>query len=240
MEKIMEKLQLLYQGKAKKVYQSDDENLCIVDYSDDATAFNGVKKGTINNKGAINNQLSNYFMKKIEAKGIPTHYVEELSERETLVKKLKIVPLEVIVRNIVAGSLSKRIGIEEGFELKNPVVEFCYKEDSLNDPMLNISHITTLEIATKEEIDLITDYSLQVNEILKEELISKGIILVDYKLEFGKDKEGKIYLADEISPDTCRFWDSATRKKLDKDRFRRDLGQVEDAYIEVLSRIMNK
>ncbi|MGD1821256.1 MAG: phosphoribosylaminoimidazolesuccinocarboxamide synthase [Pleomorphochaeta sp.] len=236
----MEKLQLLYQGKAKKVYQSDDENLCIVDYSDDATAFNGVKKGTINNKGAINNQLSNYFMKKIEAKGIPTHYVEELSERETLVKKLKIVPLEVIVRNIVAGSLSKRIGIEEGFELKNPVVEFCYKEDSLNDPMLNISHITTLEIATKEEIDLITDYSLQVNEILKEELISKGIILVDYKLEFGKDKEGKIYLADEISPDTCRFWDSETRKKLDKDRFRRDLGQVEDAYIEVLSRIMNK
>lgn len=236
----MEKLDLLYQGKAKKVYQSDDENLCIVDYSDAATAFNGVKKGTINNKGAINNQLSNYFMKKIEEKGIPTHLVKEISERETIVKKLKIIPLEVIVRNIVAGSLSKRIGIEEGFELKNPVVEFCYKEDSLNDPMLNISHIKTLEIATKEEIDLITDYSLKINEILKEELIAKNIILVDYKLEFGKDKDGKIYLADEISPDTCRFWDSETRKKLDKDRFRRDLGQVEDAYIEVQSRIMNK
>ena len=236
----MEKLQLLYQGKAKKVYQSDDEALCIVDYSDAATAFNGVKKGTIENKGAINNQLSNYFMKIIEDKGIPTHLVEEISERETLVRKLKIIPLEVIVRNIVAGSLSKRIGIEEGFELKNPVVEFCYKEDSLNDPMLNISHITTLEIATKEEIDLITEYSLKINEILKEELFKSNIILVDYKLEFGKDKDGKIYLADEISPDTCRFWDKDTRKKLDKDRFRRDLGQVEDAYIEVKSRIMNK
>ena len=234
----MKKLDLLYQGKAKKVYQTDDENLCIVDYSDSATAFNGVKKGTIENKGIINNQLSNYFMKIIEAKGIPTHLVEEISPRETLVKKLKIIPLEVIVRNIVAGSLSKRIGIEEGFELKTPVVEFCYKEDSLNDPMLNISHITSLEIATKEEIDLITEYSLRINEILKEELIEKGIILVDFKLEFGKDKEGKIYLADEISPDTCRFWDSQTRKKLDKDRFRRDLGQVEDAYIEVQSRIM--
>jgi phosphoribosylaminoimidazole-succinocarboxamide synthase len=234
----MKKLDLLYQGKAKKVYQTDDENLCIVDYSDSATAFNGVKKGTIENKGIINNQLSNYFMKIIEAKGIPTHLVEEISPRETLVKKLKIIPLEVIVRNIVAGSLSKRIGIEEGFELKTPVVEFCYKEDSLNDPMLNISHITSLEIATKEEIDLITEYSLRINEILKEELIEKGIILVDLKLEFGKDKEGKIYLADEISPDTCRFWDSQTRKKLDKDRFRRDLGQVEDAYIEVQSRIM--
>lgn len=236
----MKKLGLLYQGKAKKVYQSDDENLCIVDYSDAATAFNGVKKGTIVNKGAINNQLSNYFMKKIEEKGIPTHLVKELSERETVVKKLKIVPLEVIVRNIVAGSLSKRIGIEEGFELKNPVVEFCYKEDSLNDPMLNISHITTLDLATKEEIDLISDYSLKINEILKEELLPKGIILVDYKLEFGKDKNGTIYLADEISPDTCRFWDSKTRKKLDKDRFRRDLGQVENAYVEVQSRIMNK
>ncbi|MGD1819637.1 MAG: phosphoribosylaminoimidazolesuccinocarboxamide synthase [Pleomorphochaeta sp.] len=234
----MKKLDLLYQGKAKKVYQTDDENLCIVDYSDSATAFNGVKKGTIENKGIINNQLSNYFMKIIEAKGIPTHLVEEISPRETLVKKLKIIPLEVIVRNIVAGSLSKRIGIEEGFELKTPVVEFCYKEDSLNDPMLNISHITSLEIATKDEIDLVTEYSLRINEILKEELIEKGIILVDFKLEFGKDKEGKIYLADEISPDTCRFWDSQTRKKLDKDRFRRDLGQVEDAYIEVQSRIM--
>ncbi|MGD1817557.1 MAG: phosphoribosylaminoimidazolesuccinocarboxamide synthase [Pleomorphochaeta sp.] len=234
----MKKLDLLYQGKAKKVYQTDDENLCIVDYSDSATAFNGVKKGTIENKGIINNQLSNYFMKIIEAKGIPTHLVEEISPRETLVKKLKIIPLEVIVRNIVAGSLSKRIGIEEGFELKTPVVEFCYKEDSLNDPMLNISHITSLEIATKDEIDLVTEYSLKINEILKKELIDKGIILVDFKLEFGKDKEGKIYLADEISPDTCRFWDSETRKKLDKDRFRRDLGQVEDAYIEVQSRIM--
>ncbi len=234
----MKKLDLLYQGKAKKVYQTDDENLCIVDYSDSATAFNGVKKGTIENKGIINNQLSNYFMKIIEAKGIPTHLVEEISPRETLVKKLKIIPLEVIVRNIVAGSLSKRIGIEEGFELKTPVVEFCYKEDSLNDPMLNISHITSLEIATKDEIDLVSEYSLRINEILKKELIDKGIILVDFKLEFGKDKEGKIYLADEISPDTCRFWDSQTRKKLDKDRFRRDLGQVEDAYIEVQSRIM--
>jgi len=235
----MEKLKLLYQGKAKRVYQTDDENLCIVDYSDDATAFNGVKKGTINNKGAINNQLSNYFMKELENVGIPTHYVKELSDRETLVKKLKIIPLEVIVRNIVAGSLSKRIGIEEGFELKNPIVEFCYKEDSLNDPMLNISHITTLEIATHEEIDLITQYSLQVNEFLQNELADKNILLVDFKLEFGKDEFGRIYLADEISPDTCRFWDATTHKKLDKDRFRRDLGQVEDAYIELKSRVMN-
>ncbi len=235
----MKKLNLLYQGKAKKVYQSDDENLCIVDYSDAATAFNGVKKGTINNKGAINNQLSNYFMRELEKDGIPTHFVEELSDRETLVKKLKIIPLEVIVRNIVAGSLSKRIGIEEGFELKNPIIEFCYKEDSLNDPMLNISHITTLEIATKEELDLITNYSLKINEFLQKELSNKGIILVDFKLEFGKDSSNKIYLADEISPDTCRFWDAKTHKKLDKDRFRRDLGEVEDAYIEVKSRIMN-
>jgi phosphoribosylaminoimidazole-succinocarboxamide synthase len=235
----MKKLNLLYQGKAKKVYQSDDENLCIVDYSDAATAFNGVKKGTINNKGAINNQLSNYFMRELEKDGIPTHFVEELSDRETLVKKLKIIPLEVIVRNIVAGSLSKRIGIEEGFELKNPIIEFCYKEDSLNDPMLNISHITTLEIATKEELDLISEYSLKINEFLQKELSDKGILLVDFKLEFGKDSSNKIYLADEISPDTCRFWDAKTHKKLDKDRFRRDLGEVEDAYIEVKSRIMN-
>ncbi|MCY1151587.1 MAG: phosphoribosylaminoimidazolesuccinocarboxamide synthase [Sphaerochaetaceae bacterium] len=235
----MKKLNLLYQGKAKKVYQSDDENLCIVDYSDAATAFNGVKKGTINNKGAINNQLSNYFMRELEKDGIPTHFVEELSDRETLVKKLKIIPLEVIVRNIVAGSLSKRIGIEEGFELKNPIIEFCYKEDSLNDPMLNISHITTLEIATKEELDLISEYSLKINEFLQKELSEKGILLVDFKLEFGKDSSNKIYLADEISPDTCRFWDAKTHKKLDKDRFRRDLGEVEDAYIEVKSRIMN-
>ncbi|MDC7249028.1 MAG: phosphoribosylaminoimidazolesuccinocarboxamide synthase [Sphaerochaetaceae bacterium] len=235
----MKKLNLLYQGKAKKVYQSDDENLCIVDYSDAATAFNGVKKGTINNKGAINNQLSNYFMRELEKDGIPTHFVEELSDRETLVKKLTIIPLEVIVRNIVAGSLSKRIGIEEGFELKNPIIEFCYKEDSLNDPMLNISHITTLEIATKEELDLISEYSLKINEFLQKELSEKGILLVDFKLEFGKDSSNKIYLADEISPDTCRFWDAKTHKKLDKDRFRRDLGEVEDAYIEVKSRIMN-
>ena len=236
----MEKLKLLYQGKAKRVYQSDDENLCIVDYSDDATAFNGVKKGTINNKGAINNQLSNYFMKELETVGIPTHFVKELSDRETLVKKLKIIPLEVIVRNIVAGSLSKRIGIEEGFELKNPIIEFCYKEDSLNDPMLNISHITTLGLATSEEIELISQYSLKINEFLQNELLEKGIILVDFKLEFGKDSFGRIYLADEISPDTCRFWDAKTHKKLDKDRFRRDLGNVEDAYIEILSRVMNK
>ncbi len=236
----MKKQNLLYQGKAKKVYQSEDENLCIVDYSDAATAFNGVKKGVIENKGAINNQLSNYFMKELEEIGIPTHFVKQLSDRETLVKKLKIIKLEVIVRNIVAGSLSKRIGIEEGFELKNPIVEFCYKEDSLNDPMLNISHITTLEIASKEDLDLMTSYSLKINEFLKKELLEKGIILVDFKLEFGKDSSNKIYLADEISPDTCRFWDSKTRKKLDKDRFRRDLGQVEDAYVEIKSRIMNK
>ncbi len=236
----MEKVVLMYQGKAKKVYQTENENFCIVDYTDSATAFNGIKKGTITNKGAINNQLSNYFMKELEEQGIPTHFVEQISERETIVKKLKIIPLEVIVRNIVAGSLSKRLGIEEGFELKNPIIEFCYKEDSLNDPMLNISHITTLEIATKDEIDLLTDYSLKINDFIKRELLDKGIILVDFKLEFGKDSDNKIYLADEISPDTCRFWDLETRKKLDKDRFRRDLGQVEDAYQEVISRIINK
>lgn len=234
----MEKLEQLYEGKAKKVYKTNDPELYIVDYKDDATAGNGAKKGVIQGKGPINNRLSNYLMQMLEKKGIPTHFVKELSARETLVKKVKIIPLEVIVRNIAAGSLSKRLGLEEGTVLKTPVLEYCYKNDALGDPMVNEYHIAAMGIASKEELQIIAGYSFKINELLWDFLRGAGIELVDFKLEFGRTAEGKIILADEISPDTCRFWDIKTHEKLDKDRFRRDMGGVEDAYKEVLKRIL--
>ena len=236
----MKKTVQLYEGKAKKVYATDDENLCIVSYKDDATAFNGLKKGTILGKGAINNRVSNYLMKQLEKVGIPTHVVEELSDRDTLVKKVKIVPLEVIVRNIAAGSLAKRLGLEEGTVLKSTVLEYCYKDDALGDPMVNNYHIFAMGLATKEDLEQIADYSLRINDFLCAYLKDAGIDLVDFKLEFGKTPDGTIILADEISPDTCRFWDSKTHEKLDKDRFRRDLGHVEDAYQEILKRLLGE
>ncbi|MCY1714260.1 phosphoribosylaminoimidazolesuccinocarboxamide synthase [Caproiciproducens galactitolivorans] len=232
----MKKCELLYEGKAKKVYATDDKNYCIVDYKDDATAFNGQKKGTIHGKGVVNNKMSNFLFKMLEEKGIKTHYVEELSDRETLVKKVEIVPLEVIVRNKAAGSLATRLGMEEGTPMKSTVLEFCYKNDDLGDPMVNEYHILAADFATKEEIDQISEMSLKINEILKEFFLSVNIELIDFKLEFGRCAEG-IILADEISPDTCRFWDVHTHQKLDKDRFRRNLGGVEEAYAEVMKRI---
>lgn len=236
----MKKLEQVYEGKAKKVFRTDDDNLYIVSYKDDATAFNGQKKGTIIGKGAINNQVTNHLMKLLEREGIPTHFVEEISETETVVKKVDIIPLEVIVRNIAAGSLSKRLGLPEGTELKRTVLEYCYKNDELGDPMINEYHIFALDLATKEELDLIADYSLRINEILSSYLKDLNIQLIDFKLEFGKLADGTIVLADEISPDTCRFWDSVSGEKLDKDRFRRDLGNVEGAYREVMKRLMGK
>ena len=236
----MEKKEQLYEGKAKKVFATENPDLVIVDYKDDATAFNGLKKGTIAGKGVINNRMSNMMFRLMETKGIPTHYVEELSDRETLVKKVQIVPLEVIVRNIAAGSLSKRLGLPEGTKLKKTVLEFCYKNDELGDPMVNESHIYAMDLATKEELDTITRLSLKINEILGEYLMENHIELIDFKLEFGRLADGTIVLADEISPDTCRFWDSVTQEKLDKDRFRRDLGGVEDAYQEVLRRLLGE
>ncbi|OON97636.1 MAG: phosphoribosylaminoimidazolesuccinocarboxamide synthase [Epulopiscium sp. Nele67-Bin005] len=236
----MEKLEQIYEGKAKKVYKTADENLCIVSYKDDATAFNGEKKGTITSKGIINNVVTNHLMQMLETKGIATHFVEELSERETVVKKVEIVPIEVIVRNIAAGSLSKRLGLAEGVKLKQTVLEYCYKDDDLGDPMINDYHIAALELATKEELVVMADYSFKVNTILGEYLADLKIELVDFKLEFGRTADGKIILADEISPDTCRFWDSETGEKLDKDRFRRDLGGVEEAYEEILKRLMGR
>ena len=235
----MQKLEQIYEGKAKKVYKTDDPELYIVDYKDDATAFNGLKKGTIAGKGIINNQMSNRLMQMIEQKGVPTHFVKELSERETLVKKVSIVPLEVIVRNIAAGSFSKRYGVDEGMVFDAPVVEFSYKNDSLGDPLLNTDHALALKIATRSEIDTIKSYALKVNSILKAFWAECGVTLVDFKLEFGKTADGSIILADEISPDTCRLWDSATGEKLDKDRFRRDLGGVEEAYAEIMKRLLN-
>ena len=234
----MEKLQQLYEGKAKKVFATDDPELLIVDYKDDATAFNGLKKGTIAGKGVINNQMSNRLMAYLEKQGIPTHFVKELSERETLVKKVSIVPLEVIVRNISAGSFAKRFGVEEGIVFENPTIEFSYKNDDLGDPLMNAYHAVALKVATWEEIDLIKNYAFRINTLLKGFLKSVGIDLVDFKLEFGKTSDGKIVLADEISPDTCRLWDEVTHEKLDKDRFRRDMGGVEDAYQEVMRRLM--
>ena len=235
----MQKLEQIYEGKAKKVYKTDDPELYIVDYKDDATAFNGLKKGTIAGKGVINNQMSNRLMQMIEQKGVPTHFVKELSERETLVKKVSIVPLEVIVRNIAAGSFSKRYGVDEGMVFEEPVIEFSYKNDALGDPLLNTDHALALKVATRAEIDTIKHYALQINSILKAFWAECGVTLVDFKLEFGKTADGNIILADEISPETCRLWDSATGEKLDKDRFRRDLGGVEEAYAEIMKRLVD-
>ena len=234
----MEKTTQLYEGKAKKVFATDDPNLVIVSYKDDATAFNGIKKGTIAGKGVINNRMSNMMMQLLEKQGVKTHFVEELSERETLVKKVSIVPLEVIIRNISAGSFAKRYGVEEGIVFSAPTIEFSYKNDDLGDPLLNSYHALALGLATAEEIELIKSMSFKINEVMKEYFKTLNITLVDFKLEFGKTNDGEMVLADEISPDTCRFWDSTTNEKLDKDRFRRDLGGVEDAYNEVMRRLM--
>ena len=233
----MEKKEQLYEGKAKKVFATSDPELLIVDYKDDATAFNGLKKGTIVGKGVINNRMSNFLMQIMEKEGIPTHFVKELSERETLVKRVTIVPLEVIVRNISAGSFAKRYGIEEGRVFDRPTVEFSYKNDELGDPLLADSHALALKLVTQSELDTISDYALRVNSVLKSFWAKRGVTLVDFKIEFGKTSDGTIILADEISPDTCRLWDSATGEKLDKDRFRRDLGGVEEAYAEVMKRL---
>ncbi|MBQ7475307.1 MAG: phosphoribosylaminoimidazolesuccinocarboxamide synthase [Clostridia bacterium] len=234
----MEKREQIYEGKAKKVFATDDPELLIVEYKDDATAFNGLKKGTITGKGVINNRVTNHMMRMLEKEGVPTHYVEEISERETIVKKVSIVPLEVIVRNISAGSFSKRYGVEEGIVFDEPTIEFSYKNDDLGDPLINSYHAVALKLATREEIERIKELTFRVNAFMKEYLLGLGIKLVDFKLEFGKTADGTIVLADEISPDTCRFWDSKTNEKLDKDRFRRDLGGVEDAYHEIEKRLM--
>lgn len=236
----MEKKEQLYEGKAKKVYATDDPELVLVDYKDDATAFNGQKKGTIMGKGAINNRVTNYLMQMLEKQGIPTHFVEQLSDRETIVKKVQIVPLEVIVRNVVAGSLSTRVGLPEGTKLKSTVLEYSYKDDALGDPMINQYHAFALDLCTPEELATIDRYAFKVNDILKAFLLELGIDLIDFKLEFGRLSDGTIVLADEISPDTCRFWDAKTGEKLDKDRFRRDLGGVEDAYQEILRRLIGE
>lgn len=235
----MKKLEQIYEGKAKKVFNTDNPDIVLVDYKDDATAFNGLKKGTIVGKGLVNNKVSNHMFRMLEEKGIPTHYVEEISDRETLVKKVQIVQVEVIVRNIAAGSLSKRLGLPEGTKMPCTVLEYCYKSDELGDPMINDYHIAALGLATKEEMDTIADYSMKINEIMTAYLKQFDIELIDFKLEFGRF-HGQIILADEISPDTCRFWDSKTGEKLDKDRFRRDLGHVEDAYQEILKRLMGE
>ena len=232
----MEKKELLYEGKAKKVYTTENPDVLIVDYKDDATAFNGVKKGTIVGKGVVNNRMTNHIFKMLEEKGIPTHFIEELSDRETAVKKGELVPLEVIVRNVAAGSFSKKLGIEEGFRLLSPTLEFSYKNDELGDPMINDYYAVAIGAATREEIDKITELVFKINEILVDYFKSIKVDLIDFKVEFGRYK-GQIILADEISPDTCRFWDSETHEKLDKDRFRRDLGHVEEAYEEIYRRI---
>ncbi|MBQ0134872.1 MAG: phosphoribosylaminoimidazolesuccinocarboxamide synthase [Clostridiales bacterium] len=233
----MQKKEQIYEGKAKKVFATDDPELLIVDYKDDATAFNGQKKGTIAGKGVVNNRMSNALMRLLEKKGIPTHFVRELSERETLVKRVRIVPLEVIVRNLSAGSFSKRYGVEEGIPFEMPVIEFSYKNDALGDPLLNTDHALALKLATAEEIGIIRSYSLQIDRCLQSFWGECGVTLVDFKLEFGRTADGTLILADEISPDTCRLWDSATGEKLDKDRFRRDLGGVEEAYAEIMRRL---
>jgi len=234
----MEKGRQIYEGKAKKVFTTDRVEYLIVEYKDDATAFNGLKKGTITGKGVVNNRMTNRLMGLLEQEGIPTHFVKELSDRETLVKSVKIVPLEVIIRNISAGSFSKRFGVEEGIVFGSPTIEFSYKNDELGDPMINTYHALALKLATAEEIDTIEKMAFRINSLLKKFFLSIGIELVDFKLEFGRIADGSIVLADEISPDTCRLWDCETHKKLDKDRFRRDLGGVEDAYEEVFHRVM--
>ena len=236
----MKKLEQLYEGKAKKVFATDDPAVVIVSYKDDATAFNGEKRGTILGKGAINNRMTNHLMRKLEAAGIPTHLVEQLSDRETAVKKVSIVPLEVIVRNISAGSFAKRYGVKEGIVFDAPTIEFSYKNDELGDPLINSYQAVALKLAAWDEIETIKKYAFAVNAFLKAELLACGITLVDFKLEFGKLPDGAIILADEISPDTCRFWDVETGEKLDKDRFRRDLGNVEGAYQEMARRLLGK
>lgn len=239
MENIVKQEQL-YEGKAKKVYATNDPDLVIVDYKDDATAFNGEKKGTISGKGVINNRMTNYMFKMLEKEGVPTHLVEEISERETIVKKVSIVPLEVIIRNVAAGSFSKRMGVEEGTKLLTPILEFSYKNDDLGDPFINDYYALALGLATKEEIDTIAKYAFKVNEFMVKFFKGLNIDLIDFKIEFGRTSDGTIILADEISPDTCRFWDSTTHEKLDKDRFRRDMGGVEEAYQEIMKRLMGE
>ena len=236
----MEKLNQLYEGKAKKVYSTDDDNYVIVSYKDDATAFNGEKKGTILGKGVINNRLTNHFMKMLEENNIPTHFVKEISDRETIVKKVEIIPLEVIVRNTAAGSFSKRFGIKEGTILNQPSLEFSLKNDDLGDPLINTYHVLSIGVATQKEIDTIEEYAFKINSLLKEYLLKYNVELIDFKLEFGKTSDNTIVLADEISPDTCRFWDVDTHEKLDKDRFRRNLGNEEHAYQEMLKRIIGE
>ncbi|MBR6385172.1 MAG: phosphoribosylaminoimidazolesuccinocarboxamide synthase [Ruminococcus sp.] len=236
----MVKKEQLYEGKAKKVYATNDPDLVIVDYKDDATAFNGEKKGTISGKGVINNRMTNYMFKMLEKEGVPTHLVEEISERETIVKKVSIVPLEVIVRNVAAGSFSKRMGVEEGKQLLCPILEFSYKNDDLGDPFINNYYALALGLTTKEELETIEKYAFKVNEFMLKFFKGLNIDLIDFKIEFGKTSDGTIILADEISPDTCRFWDSTTHEKLDKDRFRRDMGGVEEAYQEIMKRLMGE
>ena len=231
------KKEQLYEGKAKKVYATEDPDLVIVSYKDDATALDGLKKGTIAGKGAINNRMSNFLMQLLEKEGVPTHFVKELNDRETVVKKVSIVPLEVIVRNVSAGHFAQRYGVEEGIVFDEPTFEFSYKNDDLHDPLLNDSHALALKLATKEEIDAIRAMALKVNKVLKAFFLSLNVRLIDFKLEFGRLSDGSLVLADEISPDTCRFWDATTGEKLDKDRFRRDLGGIEDAYNEMMRRV---
>ena len=233
----MEKKEQLYEGKAKKVFATDDPALVIVSYKDDATALDGLKKGTIAGKGVVNNKMSDFLFSLLEKHGVPTHFVKELNDREALVKKVSIVPLEVIIRNVSAGSFAKRYGVEEGIVFKSPTIEFSYKNDDLHDPLLNEYHALALNLATREEIDEIKAMAFKVNDILKEYFLSLNVKLIDFKLEFGRLADGKIVLADEISPDTCRFWDAQTNEKLDKDRFRRDMGGVQDAYKEMMKRV---
>ncbi len=236
----MKKCEQLYEGKAKKVFATDDPDYVIVSYKDDATAFDGLKKGEISGKGSVNNRMSNYLMRLLEKAGIATHYVEELSDRETVVKKVSIVPLEVIIRNVSAGSFAKRYGVEEGIVFDEPTIEFSYKNDDLHDPLLNSYHALALKLATKEEIETIKSMAFRINQILKEYFAGLKVKLIDFKLEFGRTRDGQIVLADEISPDTCRFWDADTNEKLDKDRFRRDLGGVEEAYREMMKRVLGE
>ncbi len=237
---MVSKLEQMYEGKAKKVFRTNMDSLYIVEYKDDATAFNGQKKGTISGKGIINNQMSNFLFTHLAENGVPNHYVETKSERETVVRAVKIIPLEVIVRNYAAGSMSKRLGIKEGTLLSRPIIEFCFKNDELGDPMVTEDHIEVLNLASKEDIAVIKDLALRTNEIVKAFMAERGVLLIDFKLEFGTTNDGQIILADEISPDTCRFWDAKTHEKLDKDRFRRDLGGVEEAYQEMMKRVEGK
>ena len=234
----MTKGKLLYEGKAKKIFETDNPEVLLVSYKDDATAFNGAKRGTIEGKGLINNKVTNYMMRLLEKSQITTHYIEEISDRETLVKKVSIIPLEVIIRNVSAGSFAKNYGVEEGIIFDEPTIEFSYKNDKLGDPLINSYHAIALKLATKEEIETIKKYAFKINEEMKKFFISINVKLIDFKLEFGKLEDGTIVLADEISPDTCRFWDASTNEKLDKDRFRRDLGNVEGAYKEMMKRII--